>query len=144
VIQLPVGGLCPVENVIFYLNKFKPDAVLGIPSLLVTYAEKAEAMGVRLSIPKAFYAGEVLSETRRSYLQKSWNTQYFGSAGYASVDAGMIGYQCTHCGPGEHHLFSEVVEMKIVEEEAVISSLYRNTMPIKNYRTGDKVEWIAE
>ena len=142
-IQLPIGGLCPSENIISYLNKFKPDVVMGIPSLLVMNAEQALGLGLDLKIPKVFYAGEAMSETRREFLKKTWKTEYFGSAGYASVDAGVIGYQCEHCLAGEHHLFSDVVDMKIVEGEALVSSFSRYTLPIKNYATGDRVEWVT-
>ncbi len=141
-IQLPVGGLCPTENIITYLNKFKPDAVMGIPSLLVMNAEEALAKGIEISIPKVFYAGEAMSETRREFIKTHWETTYFGSAGYASVDAGVIGYQCEHSQAGEHHLFTDVVDMKIVEGEALVSSFSRDTLPIKNYATGDRVEWV--
>ena len=141
-IQLPIGGLCPSENILSYLNKFKPDAIMGIPSLLVMNAEQGVGLGLTLQVPKVFYAGEAMSETRREFLKKTWGTRYFGSAGYASVDAGVIGYQCEHCLAGEHHLFSDIVSMKIVEGEALVSSHSRFTLPIKNYATGDRVEWV--
>lgn len=54
----------------------------------------------------------------------------------------MIAYQCSFSQPGEHHLFKDLVKMEIIDEEAVVSSLYRTSMPVKNYRTGDKAEWI--
>ena len=141
-IQLPIGGLCPSENIITYLNKFKPDVIMGIPSLLVMNAEQALSLGHDLKVPKVFYAGEAMSETRREFLKKTWKTEYFGSAGYASVDAGVIGYQCEHSLAGEHHIFSDVVDMKIVEGEGVVSSFSRSTLPIKNYATGDRIEWV--
>jgi phenylacetate-CoA ligase len=143
-IQLPIGGLCPSENILTYLKKFKPDVVMGIPSLLVMNAEQALGMGVDLKIKKVFYAGEAMSESRREFLKKTWGTEYFGSAGYASVDAGVIGYQCLECGPGEHHLFTDMVQMKIIEGEAVVSSLSRDSMAIRNYATGDRVEWVDD
>jgi phenylacetate-coenzyme A ligase PaaK-like adenylate-forming protein len=143
-IQLPIGGLCPSENILTYLKKFKPDVVMGIPSLLVMNAEQALGIGVDLKIKKVFYAGEAMSESRREFLKKTWGTEYFGSAGYASVDAGVIGYQCLECGPGEHHLFTDIVQMKIIEGEAVVSSLSRDSMAIRNYATGDRVEWVDD
>ena len=143
-IQLPIGGLCPSENIITYLNKFKPEVVMGIPSLLVMNAEQGLGLGLDLKIKKVFYAGEAMSETRREFLKKIWRTEYFGSAGYASVDAGVIGYQCTSCGPGEHHVFTDLIQMKILEGEAVVSSLTRDSMAIKNYATGDSVEWVDD
>ncbi len=141
-IQLPIGGLCPSENILTYLNKFKPDVVMGIPSLLVMNAEQAVGLGIDLKIKKVFYAGEAMSETRREFLKKTWGTDYFGSAGYASVDAGVIGYQCLHCGPGEHHLFTDLVDLKVVEGEGIVTSLTRSSMNIKNYATGDRIEWV--
>lgn len=142
VIQLPIGGMCSEENIGLYLAKFKPDVVMGIPSMLVKNAEYLDGKGKELTVPMVFYAGEALSEPRRDYLKKIWGTKYFGSAGYASVDAGVIGFQCSHCGPGEHHLFSDLIEMKVIDGEAVVSSLYRSSLPIRNYKTGDRVEMI--
>ncbi len=143
-IQLPVGGLCAQDNIVQYLRKFTPDVVMGIPSLLVSLAEYAETQNQKLNIPNVFYAGEALSSMRQEYLRKSWGTTSFGSAGYASVDAGAIGYQCKECGPGEHHVFTDLIDLKIIEEEAVVTSLLRTTMPVRNYRTGDKIEWITD
>jgi phenylacetate-coenzyme A ligase PaaK-like adenylate-forming protein len=142
-IQLPIGGMCSEDNITMYLEKFKPDVVMGIPSMLVKNAEYMNAKGKDVIISMVFYAGEALSEPRQDYLSKIWGTKYFGSVGYASVDAGVIGYQCSHSKPGEHHLFSDLIEMKVIEGEAIVSSLYRSSLPIKNYKTGDKVEMIG-
>lgn len=143
-IQLPIGGMCSNENILMYLKKFKPDVVMGIPSMLVLSAEYIAAQNEKVNIPMVFYAGEALSEIRRDYLEKNWGSTFFGSAGYASVDAGVIGYQCRECGPGEHHVFSDLIELNILEDEAIVTSLARTSMPIKNYRTGDRVEWITD
>jgi phenylacetate-CoA ligase len=143
-IQLPIGGLCSMDNILMYLKKFKPQVIMGIPSLLILNAEYGENNGAEISIPKVFYAGEALSEMRQEYLRKVWKTETFCSAGYASVDAGVIGYQCSHCKTGEHHLFSDLVEMKIIDDEAIITSICRNTLPIVNYRSGDRVQWLPD
>lgn len=143
-IQLPIGGMCPVENIHTYLKKFKPDVVMGIPSMLVMNAEFMLKAKAEVELPMVFYAGEPLSEVRKEFLKKTWKTKSFGSAGYASVDAGVIGYQCPECGPGEHHLFSDFIGMKIIDGEAVVTSLARDTMPVTNYRTGDRIEWVPD
>jgi phenylacetate-CoA ligase len=143
-VQLPIGGMCSPDNILYYLKKFRPQVVMGIPSMLVKNAEYFASINEKVEVPMVLYAGEALSEIRQQYLGLHWKTQVFGSAGYASVDAGVIGYQCGHCGPGEHHLFSDLVEMSILEEEAVVTTLARYSMPIKNYRTGDKVAWISD
>jgi phenylacetate-coenzyme A ligase PaaK-like adenylate-forming protein len=33
--------------------------------------------------------------------------------------------------------------MKVIDGEAIVSSLYRTSLPIKNYKTGDRVEMIG-
>ncbi len=143
-VQLPIGGMCSNENIMMYLKKFKPQVVMGIPSMLILNAEYFVSQNEKLHIPMVFYAGEALSEIRREYLEKNWGTEFFGSAGYASVDAGVIGYQCRDCGPGEHHVFSDLIDLNIVEDEAIVTSLARTSMPIKNYRTGDRIKWIDD
>lgn len=141
-IQLPIGGLCPSENILQYLKRFRPEVIMGIPSLLVMNAEQALGLDIKLDVKKVFYAGEAMSETRREFLKKNWGVEYFGSAGYASVDAGVIGYQCEHCGPGEHHLFTDMVDLKVVDGEGVVSSHCRFSLPIRNYATGDRIELL--
>lgn len=141
-IQLPIGGMCETKNIITYLQKFNPQVVLGIPSLLIALAEAMEASDQKINVSHVIYAGESMSESRMNYLKEIWGTTQFSSAGYASVDAGVIGYQCEHCGPGEHHLFSDQVSLKIIDDEAVVTSFYRDSLPIENYRTGDRVSWL--
>jgi phenylacetate-coenzyme A ligase PaaK-like adenylate-forming protein len=143
-IQLPIGGLCPSENILQYLKKFQPEVIMGIPSLLVMNAEQALGLDIQLKVKKVFYAGEAMSETRREFLRKHWGVEYFGSAGYASVDAGVIGYQCEHCGPGEHHVFTDLVDLKIIDGEGIVSSQCRSSLPIRNYATGDRLEFVDE
>ncbi len=143
-IQLPIGGMCPPENISSYLLKFSPNVIMGIPSMLVMVAEQMAKRGESLKVEKIFYAGEALSDVRQKYLKEVWGTRSFSSAGYASVDAGVIGYQCLESLPGEHHVFSDLVDLQIVNGEAVVTSLARNSMPVRHYRTGDRIEWISD
>lgn len=143
-IQLPIGGMCALENISNYLKKFSPDVVMGIPSVLVMVAEFMAKRDEKIQVPKVLFAGEALSEVRQKYLKEVWGTSTFSSAGYASVDAGVIGYQCSHSRPGEHHVFSDLINLQIIEGEAIVTSFARNSMPIEHYRTGDKIEWISD
>jgi phenylacetate-coenzyme A ligase PaaK-like adenylate-forming protein len=143
-IQLPIGGMCALENIASYLKKFSPDVVMGIPSMLVMVAEFMAKQELNIQVPKVFFAGEALSHVRQDYLKEVWGTAAFSSAGYASVDAGVIGYQCPHSKPGEHHVFSDMIDLQIIDGEAIVTSLARNSMPIVHYRTGDKIEWISD
>lgn len=143
-VQLPIGALGEVETIVSYLKRFKPHAVFGLPSMLVGYANFCKAQKIDIEVPQVFYAGEHLSQGAREFLGQVWKTKKFSSAGYASVDAGPIGYQCAHCSPGEHHLFSKHIYLEVLNEEAVVTSLFRKTMPIIRYKTGDRILPLTE
>ncbi len=142
--QLPIGGLTETPLLIRYLQNFKPTAILGLPSLMVGYANYALEHEIKLEIPTIFYAGEHLNQSSRKFLNKVFNTGKFCSAGYASVDAGIIGYQCPYCSGGEHHLFADQIHLEIINNEGVVTSKIRKAMPIIRYRTGDQIQWLDE
>lgn len=141
-IQLPIGAQCSIDNILMYLDKFKPQIIAGIPSTLSAIAEACEERNIDLQVDYIFYAGESLTEGRKSFLQKVWNCKRIGSAGYASVDAGVIGYQCAFSETGVHHVFSQEIKLEIVNDEAVVTSKIRDSLPIVRYRTGDSVRWV--
>jgi phenylacetate-CoA ligase len=143
VFVLPMGGLAPIEEIICCFSTFRPEVAFGLPSLLVGYARHCEDRNLSVSVEQIFYAGEHLSPAAQLYLSEVWKTRSFHSAGYAAVDVGPIGWQCTHCLGGEHHLFAKDVYLEIIHGEAVVTSLVRHAMPVIRYRTGDKVEWLS-
>ena len=140
--QLPIGGLTDYSTLINYLQNFRPQAIWGLPSLLVSYANFCVQSQIKLEIPQIFYAGEHLSPIAQEFLQQTWHTQHFFSAGHASVDGGVIGYQCPCCLPGEHHLFADDVHLEIVDGEGIITSTIRRALPVIRYQTGDHLTWV--
>lgn len=142
-IQLPIGGGASSELILSYLQTFKPRIVFGLPSLLVGLAHKTHDEGLNVSVPWVCYAGEHLTKQGRAAIASAWGTSKFFSAGYASVDAGPIGYQCSHCDDREHHLFSSDVHLEIIDGEAVVTSRTRQLMPVIHLKTGDHVEWSS-
>lgn len=142
-VSLPVGAAGEPELVLGYLERFKPRAVLGLPSYLVSLANHARSTGRKLEIELACYAGEHLTRQSRELLSEVFGVKRCFSAGYASVDAGPIGYQCAHCKEREHHLFAGQVALEIIDGEAVVTSNVRKKMPVRAARTGDQVEWVA-
>jgi phenylacetate-coenzyme A ligase PaaK-like adenylate-forming protein len=144
-VSLPIGGAADPAQTLQYLSDFAPRVVLGLPSLLVSLAGHAKAAReAPPRVPIVCYAGEHLNRQARALLGEVFRTERCFSAGYASVDAGPIGYQCPSCGDREHHLFEDQVHLAIVEGEAVVTSRVRTVMPIVHLRTGDHVEWSSE
>ncbi len=144
VVQLPIGGATDPHLILSYLERFSAEVILGIPSLIIELAEFTQKTKSKYKPKMVFYAGEQLNATARTYLESIWSPDYIGSAAYASVDAGVIGYQCIHSLPGEHHLFSKNIELEIINDEAVVSAPYRKSTPVNHLPTGDAVVWVKE
>lgn len=140
VIQLPIGGLVRAEALAEYVERFKIKTIFGLPSLIVELANQTAG----LQIETIFYAGEAFSEEAVALLKKNWAVQNIYSAGYASVDVGPIGHQDASCEGTEHIIFDDLIHLEIVDGEAVVSSKLRKAMPVIRYKTGDKVELVAD
>ncbi len=139
---LGIGGQCPIPDTLSYLKRFPVKAALGMPSQLTQLASAAKEKNLEINIPQIFYAGEMLTEGKRSYLKEIFKTKMIGSAGHASVDAGPIGYQCEHCEPNVHHVLSQYVKLTIHNEEAMVESTLRADLVGKQYPTGDRIAFI--
>lgn len=151
--KLPIAGNVEPDTMIGYLEMFKPTVLLGLPSLLIRLAEELERQGKRLQARTVLYGGESLSREARQYLQRILGATTVASAGYASVDAGPIGYQTLDLKVGEHrllydHQFLEFLDPETGEPvadgevgEITVTSLRRRLMPLIRYRTGDLGRW---
>lgn len=142
--QLSIGGLCDFNYTTDYLKRFSANTIMGIPTLILDLASYCEKNKIKLVIPKIIFAGEQMPNFAKNYLKKIFKTKEIYSAGYASVDAGPIGYQCRHCESGVHHLFSDYVHLEKLKNECVITTLYREAMPIIRLKTGDQIEMLNE
>ncbi len=140
VIQYPIGGLVQADDFKKYISEFKINIIFGLPSLLIELANSTKG----LKIDKIFYAGEPFSDSGKALIQNNWGCKQIISAGYASVDVGPIGYQDSSCSGNQHILFSDLVHLEVIDEEAVVTSKVRKSMPVIRYRTGDKVRILQK
>ncbi|MCD4782926.1 MAG: AMP-binding protein [Candidatus Eremiobacteraeota bacterium] len=148
-VSLPIAGNAEINLILRYMELFKPNAVVGLPSMIIQLAEEIERRGLDIKIEKILYGGEHLSPEAIKYLKETVGARVIQSAGYASVDAGPIGYQCPECRGGVHHLlyghmFIETIDSESersveIDEvgEIVVTNFHRRLMPIIRYRTGD-------
>ena len=155
-ISVPVGSNLPLNSIVEYLEDFKVTAVIGLPSFLAKLAEFAKANRARykLNIKKIFYGGEYVGEEMEKFFRDAFPGSYVRSAGYATADAGVIGFQCPHCVKGEHHLFSASQFIEFVDQdtlspvekggvgELIVTGLAKKHMPIIRYRVGDLGRWL--
>jgi phenylacetate-coenzyme A ligase PaaK-like adenylate-forming protein len=155
-VSLPIAGNAELNQIMRYLELFRPTAILGLPSVLVQIAETVERHGLDLKISKILYGGEHLSREAKTYLRERLGADVVLSAGYASVDAGPVGYQCPFRPGGVHHLLYDYQYLEILDPETgrpvpegevgeiVVTCLKRRLMPLIRYRTGDLGRRVGE
>lgn len=148
-VSLPISGNAELDLILRYIELFKPNVIIGLPSMIIRLAEEIKRRNLNIEIEKILYGGEHFSSESIKFLKETVNARMIRSAGYASVDAGPIGYQCDRCTGGVHHLLYEYVFFETIDPasdrsveigeagEIVITNLNRLLMPIVRYRTGD-------
>jgi phenylacetate-CoA ligase len=151
VLQLPVAGSTDIPETLRIIKDFAADVLVGVPTTIMNLAERSPR-GLR--IRKILFGGEPLYADQSRRLKKIWPGVRIHSIGYASTDAGVLGYSDRRCGPGEHRSFGRDTVLEIVDEvtgkpitrenqEGVIvaTNLTRTLMPIVRYPVGDRGMW---
>ncbi len=153
-LHLPVGGASDMENMLKYLQLFKVNALVGLPSIIIKLAEEIRRRGLDLRIEKILYGGEHLRPQTCEFLQKAVGARSIRSAGYACVDTGPIGWQCDHLEGSVHHVLEQYCYAEILDPatlkpviddqpgEIIATNLDRVLMPVVRYRTGDLGRWV--
>ncbi|GAB4028469.1 MAG: hypothetical protein Fur0012_00890 [Elusimicrobiota bacterium] len=153
-ISVPTGSNLPVENIAKYMKDFSVTSIIGLPSFLIKVAEYLQSSKEKLLINKIFYGGEYVGDEMVSFFEKVFPGVSVKSAGYATADAGVIGFQCDKLSRGAHHLFAYSQHIEFVDPltgrqvkdgeigELVVTSLNKKHMPILRYRVGDLGRWL--
>jgi len=147
-VVLPIGGNVDKDQIIKYVEELKPDILVSLPTILSEVARGMKDKGIKLKA--VLYGGENLNPAARKLLQEVFNPDIILSAGYASVDAGVIGFQTPFCERGVHHLLWDYQIMKMIdpvtgeiapEGEIVVTNLGKRLLPVIHYGTGDRGKW---
>ncbi|RZS43596.1 phenylacetate-coenzyme A ligase PaaK-like adenylate-forming protein [Herbihabitans rhizosphaerae] len=131
------------------------DTLLGMPSYLMRlFVEEGAALREYGGVRKIFYGGEHFSAAQRRLLTEEFGVEVIRSAAYGSVDAGPLGYQCAAGEPGEHHLFTGVQTLEILDQQQdrpaepgqvgrlVFTSHTRRGQRLERYEIGDLGRWL--
>lgn len=151
---LPIAGNHPVEEIVKNLIIFKANAIITIPSVLLSVAEYVEQNNIDLKINKVATGGEHLFKEAKAYLKKVLGVEKFASTGYTTNDTGTIGYQCEHLEGTFHHVHEDLHYVEILDMETnepvevgkvgkiVVTNLQRKLMPTIRYEVGDVGRWV--
>lgn len=158
-VTLPIAGNAEIDLVLRYLRLFRPTALIGLPSIIIQLAEMVKAQNLDIRVRTVLYGGEHMGPEARAFLRETLGCEAIVSAGYASVDAGPVGYQCSRAEGTVHHLLYDYQFLEIIDAdtgeallrgsvgEIVVTNLNRRLMPIIRYRTGDmgrRVEGVCQ
>jgi len=157
VLQLPIGGAASLDETLRLLRDFGANVIAGVPTTILNLAEHAAASGLgarEFKLERVLYGGEALYDDQRERLSQVFPGIKTGSIGYASTDAGLLGFADASCGPNEHRVFSRETFVEILDEESLApitepgreglihaTSLTRSLMPVLRYPVGDRGAW---
>ncbi len=154
-VLLPMSGAADIRDVVKVIRDFGAEVVAGVPSTLVTLAEHLRQSGAALpSLKKVLYGGESFYDDQRRRFLESCPGVKIQSVGYASVDAGLLGYVDAACQGDEHRAFGVETVTEILDDfdmpiaepgqpgRLVVTNLTRRLMPIIRYPAGDRAEWV--
>ncbi|MBX9688299.1 MAG: AMP-binding protein [Candidatus Obscuribacterales bacterium] len=160
VLQFPIGGACDPEQILKNVEEFEINVIAALPTTIMNLAEfyaahKSKFQGIK--IKKILFGGESMYPDQRKRLFEIFGELSIISIGYASVDAGLIGYADQSCLEGEHRVFSKASILEIVDEDSLepiyevnrpgkilLTNLIRSLMPIIRYPVGDRGIWTED
>jgi phenylacetate-CoA ligase len=156
-LQYPLGGAMAAFTTLKTIGDLGIDVWAGVPTSIMTLVE--EYAGNRKSYSeirprKILFGGEGMYADQRARVESVFPGVILQSIGYASVDAGPLGFADPSCKPGEHRAFGAETLFEIVDEDtgevieevgrpgrAIFTNLTRSLVPIIRYPAGDIAEW---
>ncbi len=151
---LPIAGNHELKDIVNNLITFKANAIITIPSVLLSVAEYVETHKIDLKIQKVVTGGEHLFKESKAYLTKVLKVEQFASTGYTTNDTGCIAYQCEHTKGSIHHVHEDLHYVEILDPQTnkkvqyghsgkiVVTNLQRKLMPTIRYEVGDIGRWV--
>lgn len=152
--SFPFTNNAPAESVITCLREFGIGTVMGLSTWVQGVLAEAARDPRGIDVHTIFFTGEPFHEKERAWLRERLGVKRFASIGYGAVDAGPMGYACTACAGGEHHVHDDHVYLELLDPdtgapvgpgqvgEIVVTSLNRRVMPLLRYRVGDLARWV--
>lgn len=159
-LQFPLGGGMPSFAVLKTIKDLEIDVWAGVPTSIMTLTEEYSAnrkLFGEIRPRKILFGGEGMYGDQRARVAAVFPGVTLQSIGYASVDAGPLGYADPGCAPGEHRVFGAETLFEILDEEtgevieetgrpgrAVFTNLERSLVPIIRYPAGDIAQWVEK
>jgi phenylacetate-coenzyme A ligase PaaK-like adenylate-forming protein len=157
-VRLPVAGHVPDDEVAELIDSFGVHVLAGTPMKLAGVAEAVLAAGSQAeSVELLLFAGDLLFDDVRPLLHKAFPHATIASLGYATVDAGLVGWPVPGDDVRVHEAVPDRTVVELLDEateepitvpgvrgRVVVTNLFRTLMPIIRYPVGDLAEWVDD
>lgn len=153
-VELPIEMDTPMDEIVGIITELRPNVLMGFPSLIVALLSHAESLGVAdIELSRVLVGGESMWPGQKAYIEQMTGAKVVPS-GYASTDAGMLGYADFESQIDEYHTFDGQVILEIVNDRGQLvdgigergillaTSISKTTMPIIRYPVGDIASWV--
>lgn len=142
-----VSTLLPLNVIKGRLLRYKPNIILGYPSMIrdvLECANSQEVATLRSGLRAVFTESELLTDEHRRMIQDRVRVQVYDE--YSAFECLNIYFECGshNCHIAEDRLFVEVVdaESRTVEPgtagEIIITAFHERAMPLLRYSLGDR------
>ncbi len=156
VLQFPIAGATGHSTIMEFIDEYGINVIVGVPTTILSIVEYILKVGKGIpSIDKVLYGGEAMYPDQKDFLRDIFPGVRIASIGYASVDAGLLGYADETCVDNQHRVFDgatiieivdpttgEVITERGIPGDLVVTNLTRLLMPIIRYPVGDRGMWI--
>lgn len=147
---IPFGGGMSAKQIQFFID-FQVTTIHAIPSFALRLGEQAAELGLDpekdLFLKRAIIGAEAWPESSRQRIEKGLNIKAYDNYGLTEGIGPGVACECLE-QDGLHiwsdHFYAEVVDPvtgELLEDgqrgELVLTSLFKEAMPILRYRTGD-------
>lgn len=138
------------ESLLDVALEHRPDVVLTRPHVLCALAAAAAERGVALPAAHLLSVGEGLQPEQRREITAGWGSPPHNS--YSTVETGPIGYQ-EDAAVDELTVYDDLHLVELLDPSGVpvtepgvpgrlvVSTLYRDVLPLIRYRVGDVASW---
>jgi phenylacetate-CoA ligase len=155
ILQFPIGGDVSASKVIAAIREFGINVLVGLPTTFVDLSRHLTSQRQPCpEVERIRFAGEILFDDMQAVITQAFPEATARSIGYASVDAGFLGFADDSCGPNEHRTAEEQNFVEIVDDVTgevidepgcpglvVSTNLTRLLVPVIRYPVGDRAVW---
>jgi len=139
------GYHCNYDNIKYYiedLNKYKPDSIDGLPSVIYKIAKYIVDNNIKLSFhPIAIFpTAETLLPHYRSAIETAFKCKIYDQ--YSSTEASPFIVECKH-GNLHYRKDTGIIE-RTDTGQILVTCFYSNSTPLIRYNIGDVVGQISE